>query len=543
MKYLSAVMLLAVLGVSSAQNLEAYRQMTSALDAAALHRPASKASSLSDLQRAQKALDSLKPEIRSSLLSQGLSDSLSAARASLSRSPADLEAQVTQTRGLMRAVLYGQTLNLLSGAPASAQSPRLQNQSRLLAEEFGLSGAASASFLKATGSANVAGAQRLLEQAAARKVQGYLGAVNLSDRPSAYLNLTRAASWFTAVQDAPAAGNLQVPQFAQALSALTSGDKAAARSSLATLKAGAARFVQASQRTSPANSAVLPPTPASPVSATPVPGSPVSADPVSGSPAPTTGTSTNNPAPAGRLPAQRRPAVSSTDSVYAALGRALAAAAIADQPTARSALVAASQALGASGRLGRAANYEALALDLNAASTRSGLRPSDVQALIGELSNAEALASGQPASALSASAAGAARSFGGGLRAALFFLLAALSAYPLYLLNLAFGNRNPYWRAILFGLLLLLLPALLEGLGGFLGFLGDVGGVGALRGLTNLSLTQNALGVPIWALSLLLALLSLTYGLRGLCVQFGLLGQGSTPQPETAGGLDWDEEI
>ena len=523
--YLSVLLTVNIIGSASAQNLDAYRQMETSLNAAVQHRPTSKTRSLSDLQQAQKALDSLQPGIKSSLLSQGLTDTLSAARASLARSPADLEAQVTQARGLMRAVLYGQTLNLLSGAPATAQSPKLQNQSRLLAQEFGLSAASSASFLKATSSANVAQAQRLLEQAAARKVQGYLGAVNLNDKLTAYLNLTRAASWFTAVQDAPAAGNLQVPQFAAALTALTTGDTSAARSSLATLKAGAARFVQAAQSTSP-SSAVLPPTPAAPTATTPT-AAPASPPAASGTATP----------PA----ASTRP--SSTDNVYGALGRALAAAAVADQPAARTALMAASRALGASGTLGRAANYETLALDLDAASKRSGLRPSDVQALIGELTNAEALASGQPASTLRASSASAARSFGGGLRAALFFLLAALSAYPLYLLNLAFGSRNPYWRAILAGLVLLLLPALLEGFGGFLGFLGDVSGVSALQSLTNLSLSQNALGLPIWALSLALALAALTYGLRGLCVQFGLLGQGASSQPETAGGLDWDEEL
>ena len=167
-----------------------------------------------------------------------------------------------------------------------------------------------------------------------------------------------------------------------------------------------------------------------------------------------------------------------------------------------------------------------------------------MQSLIGELGNVEAEASARPGSVLNASAASVSRGFGGAVRAVFFFLLAALSAYPLYLLNLAFGSRNPYWRAILGGLILLLLPALLEGVGGLLGFLGDLSGVGALRSLTNLTLTQNAWGGPVWIVSLMLALTALTYGFRGLCLQFGLLGVNAKPiQTETQSSLEWDEEI
>ena len=163
--------------------------------------------------------------------------------------------------------------------------------------------------------------------------------------------------------------------------------------------------------------------------------------------------------------------------------------------------------------------------------------------MIGQLRNTEAEVAQQPVSALRSGAASLALSLGGGVRAAFFLLLALLCAYPLYLLNLAFGNRNPYWRSIFAGLLLLLLPSLLEGVGGFLGFLGDLGGVSALRSLTNLSLTQNAWGGLVWGLSVGLALAALIYGFRGLCLQFGLLGNARPMQTETQSSLEWDEEI
>ncbi|GAA4006116.1 hypothetical protein GCM10022631_16850 [Deinococcus rubellus] len=528
---------LSLLGSAGAQNLDAYRQLKVALGNAVQDRAFSKARSLGDLQKAQQALDTLKPTIRSDLLAQGLDASLSSSRASLARSAADLEAQVTQARGLMRAVLYSQTLSALaaaqSAAPPAGQSASLQNQSRLLAEEFGLDAASRSLFLKSV-SRDAAQAQRLLDQAAARKVQGYLGAVNLADRAGAYLNLTRAASWFTAAQGAPAAGNLQVDQFASAFSALGGGDSGAARSALQALRAGAARFVIGASAAPGSASAVLPPSQATSQ------GTPGSTIPSQTAPA-------ASPTPVGQ-PIATAPLSGSgeagVDQVYANLGRALSAAAVADQPAARQALADAERALGQASTLSRSVSYPVLAQDLSTLKTRSGLRPGDVQSLIGELGNVEAEASAKPGSVLNASAASVSRSFGGGVRAIFFFVLALLSAYPLYLLNLAFGSRNPYWRAILGGLILLLLPALLEGVGGLLGFLGDLSGVGALRSLTNLTLTQNAWGGPVWILSLLLALTALTYGFRGLCLQFGLLGANARPlQTETQSSLEWDEEI
>jgi hypothetical protein len=523
---LSLALLGAALQTAGAQNLDAYRQMKGALNQAVQDRPFSKARSLADLGTAQQALERMKPTIRSAPLAQGLEDTLSASRAALARTPADLEAQVTQARGLMRAVLYGQTVAQLRVAPAAAQE-----QSRLLAEEFGLSGPASAGFLKSASSGQAAQAERVIQQAAARKVQGYLGAVNLTERSASYLNLTRAASWFTAVQDAPGASNVQSAQFAGALSALTGGDLAGARSNLQGLRAGAANFVRVSQGALPV---AVPGATVTPPSDGPVPTPPVLAqpDPTGPNPALPTG----QPAPG----ANRN---GSVDAVYGALGRALAAASVADQVGARTALSAARQALGQTKALSSAAGFGSLVADIGAASTRTGLRPSDVQSLIGELRNAEAQAAAQPTSALRSSSADVSRSLGGVLRAIIFLLLSALAVYPLYLLNLAFGSRNPYWRSILGGLICLLLPALLEGVGGFLGFIGDLAGLSALRSLSNLTLTQNAWGGPIWVLSLAAALAALTYGFRGLCIQFGLLGSAKPSVAETHSSLEWDEEI
>ncbi|MFC6661459.1 hypothetical protein [Deinococcus multiflagellatus] len=178
---------------------------------------------------------------------------------------------------------------------------------------------------------------------------------------------------------------------------------------------------------------------------------------------------------------------------------------------------------------------------------RSALRVSDVQALIGGLANAERQQAGQGASALDTTSLGISRWFSGWLRVLVFLLLALATAAPLYLLNLAFGGRNTYWRAIMTGLALLMLPLMLEGVFGFLGALGDVFGAGALRGLTNLTLTQSAYALPIWALLSAVAIGLMAFGFRGLCEQFGLLGAGSSSAKnttvESAATVDWDEEL
>ena len=192
--------------------------------------------------------------------------------------------------------------------------------------------------------------------------------------------------------------------------------------------------------------------------------------------------------------------------------------------------------------------YDAALLDLSALQGRTGLRPGDVQAMTAELGSLENRANALPTSALD-SASATVSHLPPPLWALLFLIVGLLAVYPLYLLNLAFGGRNSYWKAIAASLLLLFLPVMLEGVGGVLGYLGDLTGVGALRALGNLSLHQGAWGLPIWLLLAAAAVGLSSYGFRGLCRQFGLLGgsSGSSPNPTraepTQTALDWDEEL
>lgn len=539
-------------------NLSAYRSMASALDGAVLKRLDSSASSLLDLDRATAAYATLRPGVKSSLLTGGMERSMQSARAALSRAPADLEAQVEQARSLMRKALYDQTLGQLSSGGA-AVSPALSAQAGLLAGEFGLQGEVRSRFLGAMAARDSGSAARLLRSTAARKVQASLaGASPVNDsarRTTSYLALARATGWFTVVQDAPDTGGLKLPQFTLALTQLTGNNSAALATTLTALKSGAAGFVSATAKTVqtgqtlPAGSAAsdvqTPPaqvvTPQKPAAPTPDT-RPITAQPNTVQPAP----AQPSTAPAAGLSAPQQQQAS-LNATYAALARAQAAAGHADLTGARVQLDRAVLALANAG-LSNTAGYSELASDLTSLATRSGLRAADVQAVSAGLNNLENLAQARPTSALDAASVTASR-IGTPIWPLLFLIVGLLALYPLYLLNLAFGGRNNSWKAIAASLLLLFVPVLLEGLGGTFAYLGDLLGVPFLRSLGNLSLHQGAWGLPIWLLLAAGAVGLASYGFRGLCRQFGLLGSSrSSAAPARVAEpsqptLDWDEEL
>lgn len=522
---------LLTVGSAGAQDLGAYRALAADLDGAVTARDTSAALALTRLDAAASDLDRLAPSLSNRQLVAGLRGGLDGARGALARSPAELEAQVLLARGLMRKALYDQTLSRLARAPANGTA-----QLQLLGDEFGLSGAA-AQALSADGAAGrLPRVAWRLQREAARKISAALTAAQPTQSPTSYLSLARGMAWFTAVQDASVAGDLRVSQFGDALRQLTEGDVAALGASLTALRQGNRQFLDA-LATPPSGAAVTAPA-AGTVAARPD----TAPEGVSSTPAPVA-VAPVRPAPAASAPA--RP-VTATGEVYAALGRALSAAGHGDPVQARGQLGQATTALAAApASLRGAQGYDTLVFDLGAAQARTALRPADVQALIATLTGLEQRAAGQPVSALDGVSAGVARGFGGWLRVLVFALLALLAFVPLYLLNLAFGGRNTFWRAIAAGLALLLLPAFLEGLFGLLGALGDLTGLGALAAASNFTLTQNAYGLPLWALTVAAAIALSTFGFRGLCQQFGLLGRRSAPAPEAAAAqsLDWDEDL
>ncbi|GGO33767.1 hypothetical protein [Deinococcus humi] len=529
--WLTAALLTA--GSAGAQDLGAYRALAADLDGAVTARTTSAALALSRLDAATPNLEKLAPSLSNRQLVAGLQGALDGARGALARSPAELEAQILLARGLMRKALYDQTLSRLASTPLNGTA-----QLRLLASEFGLSGEAAQALSNDGAAGRLPRVAWRVQREAARKISEALNAAQPTQSSDTYLNLARGMAWFTAVQDASGASELKVSQFGDALRQLTAGDVAALRTSLTALRQGNSVFL---------SSLALPPsgaaqaTPVDPVTATPGPASaPVT---VTSGPASTTAAQTR-PTPAGRTVA--RLTTTTTGEIYAALGRALSAAGHGNSSQARQQLGQATTALAkAPPSLRSAQGYDTLVFDLGAAQARAALRPEDVQVLIATLTALEQRAAGQPTSALDSVSAGVSRGFGGWLRVLVFALLALLAFVPLYLLNLAFGGRNTFWRAIAAGLALLLLPAFLEGLFGLLGAIGDLSGIGTLAAASNFTLTQNAYGLPLWALTVALAIGLSTFGFRGLCQQFGLLGRRSAPTQDVAAAqsLDWDEDL
>ncbi|WP_082506036.1 hypothetical protein [Deinococcus sp. Leaf326] len=527
-------------GAAGAQNLGAYGALAQSLDAAAQSSGQNAVATLNALDRAGAALDRLVPTLNNPTVVTGLRDTLDAARAAQARTPAELQAQLLLARGLMRRSLYDQTVTVLAVSPANA-ADRL----RVLAREFGLDAAGTQALQTDARAGQVSRVAWRLQREGAARLSSALGSVTPTRSAASYLALARATSWFTVVQDAGRAAQppLETAQFNTALTQLTSGDLNALGTSLAGLRRSAASLRGALVSPPSATGAPAGQTPAAQTPTEQTPAGQAAAPSATGTPAAQT--------PTAQTPVTGTPAATAGSgglaTAYAGLGRALTAAGHGDPEAARAALADVGPALaGAPAALRGAPGFDSYLGDVQTIGSRAGLRPDDVQALIAGLGALERRADGQGTSLLDRWSLGTSQWLGGAVRALLGLLLALACAAPLYLLQLAFGGRNPYWRAISAALALLLLPTFLDGVFGFLGWLGDLTGLGLLRGASNLTLSQAPYGLGLHGLLVALALGLATYGFRGLCVQFGLLGGGRTKvQTPVAAptSLDWDEEV
>ncbi len=144
-------------------------------------------------------------------------------------------------------------------------------------------------------------------------------------------------------------------------------------------------------------------------------------------------------------------------------------------------------------------------------------------------------------------------------RAIFFIIVGVLAIFPLYLIYLAFGGRNLYWRLLGLAFFFLLLPALLEGIAYFGDIMGTYGGVPALHRLSAASIMQNILAQMAWSLLIFLVVVFASWGLRGIAIQFGLIQDRRQPSTTMQTGVtstseanptltsetivEWDEEF
>ncbi len=187
------------------------------------------------------------------------------------------------------------------------------------------------------------------------------------------------------------------------------------------------------------------------------------------------------------------------------------------------------------------------------------LRVQDAVVLAGQVEAVRQATAGSASSAIQRGARTTTSVWAGLPRDALTLAIGLLALIPLFLLNVAFGGGNRHWQAIGVALLLLLVPALYEGLVGLGGVLAALADVDALLPLAAFSVFSSAAAQTVWATTTLLAVGFATAGLVGISRQFGLLGgrrgRGGTGRASTgsakatsatagtAATVDWDDEL
>jgi hypothetical protein len=529
---------------ASAQSdlIGAYRSMLGSLEGARVTLRQDPAAALARVREAENTFRRIQPPL-SAALSSGASAALKNAQVAVSRSSnADFTAQSGQIKAILERAMFETYFNVFSNTPQAGR------YAATLGDAFRLTPAQRADLSASTRAKNANRARAILETQLAQIIGNALNTArdNAGNRALAFSSISRAANHFLIVQDSPRVGNITVASFTDAIATLAANDTRGFQQAVSSLGtqvrgfAGRARALVASNRNPSANPA---PRPASPPAA-------------------------SNPAPAARPAATAVPASSSVNGINVApiratLVRGGIAAATADGLAARLAragYASVGDAIDAvSGRLssalanlqdtnipdGRAQITAALttynttlrpivdAADaglgarvsrvFEATNDAFGVRPVDVTVLLGEMETIRHWSDGKPMSALQATVANIQPVWMGWVRGIAFLAVALLFIYPIYLLNLAFGGRNPYWRYIGIAMVLLFVPPLIEGLAWLGTLLAEVTGLRFLDALTGLSVLQNPLAQIVWVLILIATVIFATLGFRGIAAQFGLI--------------------
>jgi hypothetical protein len=531
------------LTTANAQNLDligAYRSIQNSLEVARVTLGKDPAGALARVEGAanvfRKVSGSLAPA-----LSGGGNAALKNAGTAVSRgSSTDFAAQAGQVRAILERGLLEKYLTLF-GTPAQAS-----RYASVLGKSFKLSAATQKDLNLSTKSGNVSRARGIIELQLANTISNALGAArdNAANRSSAFGSASRAANTFLIVQDSPRVGELSVGSFTGAITTLTSGDTAgfqqAAGGLIAQVRSFAARargLISSSPQSGATRPAVRPTPPATqpnPPAARPTP--PAAAPPAT---VPNVNALKNSLVKAGiaapqaenlarDLSKQGFSSLSGVlDGISVQLSSALSDIQDANVPDGRAEISNAKNIFDSSLRAVVEAADPALATRVSrvfeATEAASGVRPVDVTVLLGEIDTIRKWSEGKPASGLQALVATVQPWWMGWLRGGLFLVAALLFTYPIYLLNLAFGGRNPYWRYIGIAMVLLFIPPLLEGLAWLGSFIAQGTGLRFFDGIASFSVLQNPLAQIGWVIILFATVFFATAGFRGIATQFGLI--------------------
>ena len=560
--------------------LTRYEASLASLERSVATLPADGAQSLEALERANTLFIGLAGETASDTLIRGMEATFEQARTAIGRrSPTDLAVQTTVIAGGFKRIVYESAVRAaLAGDLALAQS-RLAH----LASDLGLPQAQRQALLQETA---LPALQAHFEIGTAARVMEHLASARAQAGTSvaeAYLALARAYSAYIPIQDSARLAEAAGPRLVSAINALVAGDLTAMNEQLAQVEQQFLALSRAATALLPAPAAPVPAEVAPPpAEAAPLPQPPVVApEPPTVEALPDLPTQPGEQERAealaelertlarfGLSPTERsRLAASYLESGLAnpeaAIERLWAQSARIAVAAQNGEITAARQALSVAlldyrrylqplvSSRDEGLNHRTLEL-FRSLTASPALRLQDTATLTQQIDHlATALGGGTPPLTERLSAVTTSY-WAGWPRLVVIILLGMLAFIPLRLLNLAFGGGNRNWQLVGVALFLLLLPIIFESVT-FLGsLLASLFKLESLNALASYSIFQSELAQLVWVLVTASAIALAIIGLRGICVQFGLLGQRTkmttsqtrrTTKSKPDSTVDWDEEF
>jgi hypothetical protein len=556
--------------------ISGYRSITTSLNGARSALTADPAGALSRIESALNTFRGLASQLRSQQLIDGATQALNNAKLAIGRrSLPDLIAQVTQVTSVLQRALYDRYFTELS----SGRTNSAVRYASTLGEALSMPQSARAGLRQATVDNNATKARSILENRVAEQMIATLRqARDTRDRAQAFQSAVRSYGSFLIVQDSPRVGDLTVGEFSGAIQALTTGDTATFRSTTTSLLDKVSAFGRrargmAASAPSPTSPAASPAAPKPTPPATPNPAPTVQAQPSAAPPA-VQATPKPQPAPPAVVQPQavaasslsgesaRRELIQAgvnneqagtlaadlasqgytslkavTDALYVQLAQAQARIQDSRVSDGRADLEAArnlfNKAVQPALEVVQPALSARVAGMLDASLSGTGLRSADFGVLMGEVDAVRQAFSAQGQSGLQALMASI-QPFWLNLRGLLLLVVGLTIWYPIYLLTLAFGGRNPYWRFIMIAMILLFVPPILEGFGWLGSIISQLTGLTVLDGLSVLSILHSPIAQIIWVLTLLLTVIFATMGFYGIAQQFGLIRTRQQAAPAMA---------
>ena len=557
-----------------------YQSIATSLEAARTSVSTDPPGALARVQSAQNLFRRLEPQIGTQKLIDAGTNALKKAVLTVNqRSAVNLGAQSMLVKSILQRVMYDRLFSELT----SGRIPSATRYANTLATAFNMQGAALTSLQTAVKRNDAAKARSILESQVADIMSNSLKLArdNINDKTTAYQAIVRASSHFLIVQDSPRVGeDLTVSGFASVVQSITTGDTPGFKQGVASLLTRTQNFGKRARgialsasnptttSTTPAAVTSAPVTPSNPSNpsdptnptnpstpSTPVVPTTPNTTPVAPVAAPVLGnaigTISAELSKAG-IPALRAKTLATglaaqkfssfagvLDRVTVNLSDALSQVQNGDVQEGRRNLTEAKNlfdtAVKPALELVNADQAAQTSKVFDATLGAIGVRSVDITVLLGEMFSVKNLfKTAQPAGMMQNLAASVQPWWIGVLRGILFLIASLLFIYAIYLLNLAFGGKNPYWRYIGIAIVLLMIAPLLEGLTWLFSLIAQTTNITFFDALSSWSVLQNPISQIAWAVLLIAAAGFATAGFRGIASQFGLIRTRNQPTLSSA---------